>query len=662
MTTTESELAHACTPVELDAWSAVVAAMPIPAAVVTHLGDVLATNRWLSVQPGEQLLHPAGADNSATLRFGVNQSRWRVRPVDADGRFLLATAEREDAGDHLLRQFFSSGDALFVVYDQAGLIIQSNAAWEKLLGYTSEEVFGLDSWSLLPDDDAETRAAVELELRQHGRAETNFQMRTADGSYRLVRWALHFDGSVGRCFGIGRDVTEEGKITADLERRAFHDQLTGLNNRSLLVDRLEEVLAQGASPTLLFCDLDRFKIVNDSLGHQAGDVLLSKLAARIGAIDLGEDALLARFGGDEFVVLVESGGVTRARRAAEQVALSLSEPFNVSGRSLHITMSIGISSSDLSPNRTAKGLLGDADTAAYEAKSRGRAQTVVFDEHLRSTAERRLDVEVGLRRALTDGSIETYFQPIVALATADVTGAEALIRWRTSNGLVEPSDFLDVAEDAGLLPELGRCVITSAIEAATQIIQIDPHFTVSVNVADPELDTPGFCEWIDAEVRRCGLQPSSFLIEITESSVLATDRALRVLSDLRSAGFRIGLDDFGTGFSSLSHLRELPIDVVKVDRSFVADLVDDPVTRAVTESLVTLCNALQLDVILEGIETQDQAAAAERIGGSSAQGYLFHMPMSFVDLIALLGKDPPTSQFDGAGASQSAVTDERSAS
>jgi len=635
MTTTDFALDEVA-PSELAAWSAVVGAMPIPAAVVTHLGDVLATNRWLDVEPGDRLLDAAIVGDNSTLRFGVDQTRYRVRPVDMDGRFLLATAEREDAGDHLLRQFFSSGDALFVVYDQAGLIIQSNAAWEKLLGYTSDQVFGLDSWSLLPDSDVITRPEVELELRQRGRAETDFQMRTADGSYRRVRWALQFDASVGRCFGIGRDVTEEGKITAELERRAFHDQLTGLNNRSLLVDRLDEVLAQGASPSLLFCDLDRFKVVNDSLGHQAGDVLLSKIAARIGSVDLGEDALLARFGGDEFVVLVESGGVRRARDVAAQLVDSLSEPFDVSGRSLHVTMSIGISSADLSPTRTAKGLLGDADTAAYAAKTRGRARWVVFDEDLRSAAARRLDVEVGLRQALAEGCIEPFFQPIVTLPDAEVVGVEALVRWRTPDGLISPGDFLDVADDAGLMPELGRCVITGAIEAAARLGEFDRPFVMSINVADPELKAPGFCEWIEEEVRAAGLEPSTFLIEITESSVLATDPAVPVLLRLRAAGFRIGLDDFGTGFSSLAHLRELPIDVVKVDRSFVADLVDDPVTRAVTESLVTLCTALGLHVVLEGIETFEQATAAEKIGGRSAQGYLFHRPMSIADLIELL--------------------------
>ncbi len=635
---------------DVSAWSAVLSAMPIPAALVTCSGDVIATNRWLDFVPGERLLHATSCagEVDAPLRFGVNDSRWRVRPVDDNGQVLLATGEREDAGDHLLRKFFSSGDSLFVVYDQAGLVIESNSAWETLLGYTSDEVFGLDSWSLLPDDDLKTRAAVEHDLRTHGRAETNFKMRTANGTYRLIRWALHFDMSVGRCFGIGRDVTEEGKITAELERRAFHDELTGLGNRAQLIERLDGILASGGSPSLLFCDLDRFKIVNDSLGHQAGDTLLTKLAERLASVDLGDDALLARFGGDEFVVLLEHGGDARAQQAAGRLLDNLVDPFTVATRLIHISMSIGISSADLSPHRTAQGLLGDADTAAYEAKKQGRKRWIVFDEQLRSAAERRLDVETGLRRALTEGLIQPHFQPIVSLPDGRITGAEALVRWQAADRLIGPGEFLDVAEDAGLMPALGRSVITGAIRAAALLVARDATFQMSINVSDPELKVPGFCELLDQEVRAAGLDPSSFLIEITESAVLATDSALPVLRNLRAAGFRLGLDDFGTGFSSLAHLRELPIDVVKVDRSFVADLVGDPVTHAVTASLVRLCHALGLDVIMEGIETAQQAAASEEIGGSVAQGHLFHRAMPFADLESLLDAERSACAENGA--------------
>ncbi len=638
----------------LPEWSSVLHAMPIPAALVRSTGEVLAANRWLDVEPGDLLLEPETGPLGATLRFGAQKSRWRVRPVEQDGSVLLATGEREDAGDHLLRKFFSSGDSLFVVYDQAGQIIQSNAAWEALLGYTSDQVFGLDSWTLLPEDDLETRDRVEKELRAFGRSEPTFQMRTADGSYRLVEWALHFDMSVGRCFGIGRDVTEQERVTAELEWRAFHDQLTGLANRARLVDRLGTVLEEGGSPALLFCDLDRFKVVNDSLGHQAGDALLTRLAGRLASIGLGPDALLARFGGDEFVLLLEDGDEDRATRAAEQLLACLEAPFLVAGRPIHVTMSIGISIAAGSPNRSADGLLDDADTAAYAAKSQGRERLVVFDERLRAQAKRRFDVEAGLRRAMRDGHIQPLFQPIVALPGGGIVGAEALVRWKQGDHYLSPGQFLDVAQDAGLMAEIGQIVADASIEAAAALAEAGRPLPLSINMSDAELKSPDICTWMAERVASAGLDPSSILIEITESAVLATDEAMPVLERLRSHGFRLGLDDFGTGFSSLAHLRELPINVVKVDRSFVADLVDDHVTRAVTASLVELCHALDLDVIMEGIETADQAAAVEQIGGSKAQGFLFHRPMPIEDLASLVtggrigNKRPPIETTDPA--------------
>lgn len=615
----------------LGAWSSVLDAMPIPAAIVTPEGIVAAANRWIDVDCGETLLEPE-SDGRSWNRFGVDGSRWRVRPLDDDAMFMLATGEREDAGDHLLRHFYSSGDALFVVYDQEGRIIQSNPAWEELVGLTSDQVFGMNTWDLATEADAHKRPLVEAELLTTGRAQADFRLRGADGSLRDVRLHLQFDSSVGRCFGIGRDVTEEGRLTAELERRAFHDELTGLHNRSSMMEHLEGLLESGRSPSLLFCDMDRFKIINDSLGHAMGDRLLAELGARLLGVELGGDAQLARFGGDEFVVVLGSGGGSRARLVAVRIQDALREPFDLDGRIIHVTMSIGISTCSADRIRTAEELLGDADTAAYEAKARGRKRWIVFDDKLQAAAQRRLDVEAGLRKAITNREIEAFFQPIVTVHDGLTLGAEALVRWRTSEGVLAPGQFLDVAQDAGLMPEIGKIMVDATIAAAAHFTAIGCPITMSMNVSDPELKVPGFCDALIAQVLEAGLEPSSFLIEITESAVLATDPALPVLRRLRSAGFRIGLDDFGTGFSSLAHLRELPIDVVKVDRSFVADLPTDPVTHAVTASLVSLCGALDLDVVMEGIETTEQADAVLEIGGTVAQGYLFHRPMPIDEL------------------------------
>jgi len=290
-----------------EAWAAVVGALPVPAALVDEAGAVLAGNRWLGVEDGATLLRH-NADVAPGLAFGADgATRWRVRPLDnadaSDAAVLLATAERLHASDHLLRRFFSSGESLFVVYDQAGRIVESNKAWENLLGYSADEVFGLDSWTLLPPDDLTTRAQVEADLRDHGRAEPVFQMRRSDGSFRLVKWALHFDTTVGRCFGIGRDITDEDRIAQELHRRATTDELTGLANRATFVEALSEALADGALPSVMFMDLDNFKVINDSLGHHAGDILLAALGRRLDNLAESEDSLVGRLGGDEFVVM-----------------------------------------------------------------------------------------------------------------------------------------------------------------------------------------------------------------------------------------------------------------------------------------------------------------------------------------------------------------------
>ncbi len=624
-------------------WSVMLDALPMPAALVDAQGFVLDTNRWLDVDDGEALLQPANQEVTPDLRFGVDStSRWRVRSLDESATVLLATAEREDTGDHLLRRFFSSGDALFVVYDQRGRIIQSNAAWENLLGYSHDDVFGVDSWTLLPEEDQRLRQTVEAELRESGRSEPTFRMRTIDGSFRLVRWALQYDTSVGRCFGVGRDVTEEGRITADLERRAYTDELTSLPNRAMLLKKLDSWLEQSANPALLFCDLDHFKVVNDSLGHQTGDTLLSAFAARLDALATSNDSLVARLGGDEFVIVLRGADTDRAVEVAQEIFTGMHEPFTVLGRTLHVRMSIGIAvSSDHTPT-TANALLREADSAAYEAKQLGRNRYVIFDENLRAAVDRRFNVEVGLRHALQTDRIVVHYQPMVAIPGGGIVGIEALVRWRSEgpdgeDELKGPDQFLDVAEEAGLLPAIGHIVLTEAMSTAADFARRGRTVTLSINVSAAELASGDFFDRLLHTIEDTGIDPSTLLLEITESTVLTTEAALPILDRFQAVGIRLGLDDFGTGFSSLAHLRELPIDVVKVDRSFVDDLVDDVVTRAVTGSLVDLCRALGLEVIFEGVESTEQALAVEQLGGQIVQGHLFHKPMPAPELAFRLG-------------------------
>lgn len=685
---------------EIETWSKLVDILPIPAALVDGDGRVIHGNRWIDADLGDPLVTSADDEVAPGLRFGVDdRSRWRVRPLTTTGSgrsaegmeppfrhgagpdddmvcragekcVMLATGEREDSGDHLLRRFFATGDTLFVVYDQWGRIIESNPAWENLLGYSHDEVFGLDSWSLLPPDDGFTQARLEAELREHGRCDSILPMRAADGSYRDVQWALHFDATVGRCFGLGRDVTEEKRLKAELHRRANTDPLTGLANRTQLLDVLNGWLAHDASPAVLFCDLDRFKVVNDSLGHQAGDDLLAELGHRLEAMARAPDAFVARLGGDEFVAVLGQADLTRAVRAAEEMLRIMQEPFVVAGRPVHVTMSIGIAVAGEHPGRPsnrpwdgndgfgsgrwgatpaldANTLLGQADTAAYKAKQLGRNRLKIFDAELRATVNRRFNVEEGLRRALDDDRIEVHYQPIVQLPGTGIIGMEALVRWRDDDGrLIGPGDFLDVADEAALLGVIGRRVMERAMATAADFARRGRSLWVSVNVSASELSDGDFGDRLLGIIADADLDPGLVVLEITESAVLHTDAALPTLSRLRQAGLRVGLDDFGTGFSSLAHLRELPIDVVKIDRTFVRDLIHGNVTRALTASLVDLCRALGLLVILEGVETTEQASAVEQVGGSLAQGFLFYRPMPRSDLESILGLSdrPPRRQ------------------
>ncbi len=630
----------------LEAWAAMLQVMPVPAALVDSEGIVMHANRWIEVGDNDQLVQPASQEVAPGLVFGVDgSSRWRVRPLNNDASVLLATADREDAGDHLLRKFFASSDALFVVYDQAGRVIESNAAWEQMLGYDHDAVFGLDSWTLLPSDDLETRVRVEEDLRTQGRSEPAFRMRTADGSYRLVQWALQFDNSVGRCFGVGRDITEEDRAAAELHRRAFTDELTGLANRAALVELLDQYLKSETIPAVLFCDLDHFKVVNDSLGHFAGDLLLTEIAKRLDvlcAADSAGDAHVGRLGGDEFVVLLGDSDIERAELTAMAILDAMAAPFTVLGRPVHASLSLGIALAEQGSSRTSEQLLGEADTAAYKAKELGRGRSVVYDSDLRASVKRRFNVESELRFALEHNQFEVHYQPIVGLPGGGVVGVEALVRWRNSLGdLVLPGRFLDVAEAAGLMPQLGDYVMVEALKAGAEIAAHGRELLISVNVSSAEVAARDFAQYVTEAIDDAGFDPRLVLLEITESTVIDTESALPAIRELHSLGVKIGLDDFGTGFSSLSHLRDLPINVVKVDRSFVAGLTSDDVTLAVTSSILQLSRALGLDVILEGIEHRTEANLAEQLGAKLAQGYLFHKPMPLADLRHLLGIDRP---------------------
>jgi len=613
-----------------------------PAALVGLDGAVVHRNRWVAGPLDGPILRP-GADLTAELCEGNDgSSNWRVRRITGEELLLVTPDERSD--DYLLRMFYSGSDLLFVVYDHRGHIVEANQAWERLLGYTSQELKGLDSWSLVSDDDRVTRASVERELRETGRAEPSWKMQHADGTERVVKWTLRFDRRVGRCFAIGREAAAERHAADELHRRAYADPLTGLANRVRLVAELDRASVEGLTPAVLFCDLDGFKAVNDSLGHRSGDKLLEMLGRRLDQMSRGDDDVVARIGGDEFVVLMPSAPLDEAVERAEVVLEEVRRPFVIDGRPVHVGVSIGVANAVAGEAFEAEELLREADMAAYEAKRTGRNRVVVFGDELRAAIERRFTVEAGLRAALegtgpSTGAIEVHLQPIVALPGRSTVGVEALMRWRDGDGTLQsPAAFLDTALDAGLMPAIGESVMRKALDAVGAIHRSGRPLMLTLNASGTELAMPGFADQLRASIAAAGAEPSLVVLEVTETSAMAEDGVIAdVLADVRAVGVRVALDDFGTGYSALWHLRRFPVDILKIDRSFVRDLVDDPTTRVVTGAIIGLCRELGIDVIVEGVETTDQASAVEQVGAALAQGFLFHKPMPIDELCRLVG-------------------------
>lgn len=443
---------------------------------------------------------------------------------------------------------------------------------------------------------------------------------------------------------LGR-VIERKRAEEKLIHDASHDPLTGLPNRLLLTDRLNRAVAArrrrpGTEFAVLFIDLDRFKLVNDSLGHGAGDALLIEIARRFSEVvsvaerhdDLGLLATLARLGGDEFTILVEelshSGTAIELANRLQDV---LKRSIVIEGQELFTSASIGIASSGAG-HENAAAILRDADLAMYRAKSQGRARIEVFDQSLHETATRRLSLENDLRSALAKKEFVLHYQPIVALDTGGLVGFEALVRWQRGTGeLVPPSEFIGIAEETGLIVFLGNWIMREAFTtlAAWQAAYSRPMpLTMSVNVSPRQFHQPDFVEQVIQVVSESGVIPTSIRLEITEGTAIQNpDMTVDILQRLRAIGIRVSIDDFGTGYSSLSYLHQFPLDTVKIDRSFVTALQEKEGGRDIIQTILDLAKNLRMDVVAEGTETASDVEQLRDMGCGFAQGYYFSRPL-----------------------------------
>ncbi len=431
------------------------------------------------------------------------------------------------------------------------------------------------------------------------------------------------------------NLTLESRVqerTEALAHQALHDALTGLPNRALLIDRLDQALAgatRSARPVaVLFIDVDHFKLFNDSRGHAAGDELIVGVAQRLKQTVRPADTV-ARFGGDEFVVVSpEAGTLEGATGLAGRISAALAQPFQLGDQDVFLTVSIGMAVS--SATMPAEVLLRDADAAMYRAKQQGRARCEFFDETMRTEAEARLELQTALHWALERDELRVFYQPLVEVASGRVVGLEGLVRWQhPERGLLAPASFVPIAEDAGLIVPIDEAVLRQAAADHVRWRELHPqlHLSVAVNLSAHHLRHPGLPGRVREVLEEHGLEPSALCLELTESVLMEDlDRHAETLLDLRRLGVRLAIDDFGTGYSSLTRLQLFPVDVVKIDRSFVAGLGTDPRDTAIVRGVIELAHALDLVVVAEGIERPEQLEELRSLRCDLAQGYLFAPP------------------------------------
>ncbi len=566
--------------------------------------------------------------------FDDSGQPYRVAGIQVD----ITGRRREMETSTRLAAIVESSEDAIIGLELSGAVTSWNPGAQRLFGYTAAEMIG--------------RQILRLALPEHREQQTHFLATVTAGGVvppfelpgrcktgAVIDVAVTVsplrdpDGHVNGVSVIARDISARKRMERTLQHQALHDALTGLPNRTLLADRMTHALAvarrHGTQVVVLFLDLDHFKVLNDASGHLAGDLALIEVARRLTAAVRAEDTV-ARFGGDEFVVLCDAAGVTTARQVAERLHETLRRPIQVPTGDHVLSASIGIAVAD--DTSTTADLLRDADAAMYRAKDSGRSRTQVFDTEIRHRAEARLAVTTALRRALQRDELLVHYQPILNLADERLLGFEALVRWQhPQRGLLGPDEFIPDAEEAGLILPLGERVLQMALEEAAGWVRStgpDNPLQLSVNVSARQLQEHDLPQVVAEALRSTGFPAGSLSLEVTET-VLMHDvlRSADTLHALRAIGARVSIDDFGTGYSSMSYLKRLPVTTLKIDREFVSGLGADPHDAAIVAAIITLARALDLGVIAEGVETPRQLEELRRLGCEAAQGYLWAPPL-----------------------------------
>jgi diguanylate cyclase (GGDEF)-like protein/PAS domain S-box-containing protein len=551
---------------------------------------------------------------------------------------LVATVQglTERRGQDRLAAMVEHSSDVVLLVDERGVIRYASPGLSSTLGHRASDWVGRSMIDLVSASDRDAaRAELERAVRlgHNGMVKFEASLVRVDGASRRVEATvanLLGGDAVDGMVATFRDVTEQRDLERQLSHRAYHDELTGLANRALFLDRMDHALrvvrTEDDPVVVLFVDLDDFKSVNDALGHSVGDQMLRAIAERIRGV-AGAGDTPARLGGDEFALLLEDrGGVDRALDVAERLLADLHEPVSLGGHDIAVLASVGVAVA--SPEMTTAGLLRDADIAMYEAKRAGKSQIKIFDPAMRMSATKHLEFRSDLARAVEQDQLRLVYQPVIDLQQRRVVGAEALLRWdHPTRGTVAPSEFLPIAERAGLIVPIGRWVLEQAIGAASRW-QAAGHQQLSINVSPAQIRSSDFVDQIRESVDRSGIDPRRITLEITETTFVdEIDSGSTSLAELRALGVLIALDDFGTGFCSLSYLQRFPVDVLKIDRQLVAELDTDPNTATLAEMILQLASGLDVVSVAEGIERCTQLEILRDLGCDLGQGFLLSEPL-----------------------------------
>jgi diguanylate cyclase (GGDEF)-like protein/PAS domain S-box-containing protein len=571
-----------------------------------------------------------------TIRYAVRQHQATVALRRSEERYAVAVRATNDG---------------IWDWDLMAGTMHVSERWTTLVGYEQFVADRPDAWFELvhPDDVDRLRRDIDHHLAGDSRQfENEHRLRHGDGEWRwvLTRGLASRDhgGTPIRMTGSLSDITDRRNAQDQLIHDALHDGLTDLPNRALLMDRLVQCLDHlerdpGYGCAVLYIDIDRFKLVNDSLSHAAGDQLLVVLARRIENV-LRRGDTLARLGGDEFTILLN--GITSTAQAVEiatRAGQVIAQPISIDRRTLSIAASIGIAH-NLDGVVHAEELLRNSDIAMYDTKVRGGGRCEVFDATMRQRVVDRMSLESDLREAIQQQRLRTFFQPIVDLRTGALHGFEALARWPAGDRDVSPCEFIPVAEESGLIGQLGSLILTESCHTLSAWRQrgiLPPDTTISVNVSIRQITDAALVEQVQATLTETGLPAANLVLELTESTLIENPELVRtVLSDLIALGVTVHLDDFGTGYSSLTVLHDFPGEALKIDRAFVDTMIDRTRSDTIVRSIVALSHNLGLRVIAEGIESAEQVGALTALGCEYGQGYFFSRPVPPEEIESML--------------------------